>query len=231
MPKRVRSLASVLWDTDEPGPLDQPSDATKTGAKPLVGGTVLGMPLSGTAFLPRCDILDVHAAAKSCKGGQWAWVEHLRQEVRALDRVDNEILPMLEDSQFCNGRISFDLCKSPKASTDLSHCKSTVSRLSAVHPAVFKIGIAANPMQRWSNPTYGYCWDRRERWQGMKVVAACETGFSATLIESVLIEQFRDTPGCRNERPGGESTFPGPGPVFTYVVFRVLTPPPKVRCQ
>lgn len=100
--------------------------------------------------------------------------------------------------------------------------------LSAKHPCVYKVGITGNPFRRWSHPTYGYSRDRFERWQGLKVIAITADSFSASLLETMLITAFKGSPGCRNERPGGESAASHAGPFFTYVLYRVLTPPPRV---
>ena len=61
----------------------------------------------------------------------------------------------------------------------------------------------------------------------MKPICVTESSFSAALLECMLISKFKGTPGCRNERPGGETASPGEGPHFTYLVYRVLTPPPR----
>ena len=62
----------------------------------------------------------------------------------------------------------------------------------------------------------------------MKILAVCETSFCAGMLESALIRIFKDTPGCRNDRPGGETPSVENGPHFTYVVYRILLPPRRV---
>lgn len=155
------------------------------------------------------------------------WISSLRPDVLGLRRLSAEILPNLLETGYCDGKIGFDIPKNPKATASqvIQHVERCVSRLSSKHPAVFKIGITQDPVGRWQNKVYGYCRDR-EKWQGMKIMSISSTSFAAGLLETMLINKYRGTPGCRNERPGGESAAPSDGPHFTYVVFKVLTPPP-----
>ena len=158
------------------------------------------------------------------------WLSNLGEEVVKLPRLWEEILPQLHDSNNCAGWILFDLTKSPKAtaSTVLRHAEDSVGNLFKTHPAVYKIGISSNPVKRWNHSLYGYGLDKRERWLGMKILAACDSAFGAAMIESALIRLFQNSPGCRNDRPGGETPSPNAGPHFTYVVYNILLPPQKV---
>ena len=153
----------------------------------------------------------------------------MRQDVVSLPRLHTEVVPELLETQYCNGKLIFELPKSPKATASqvAEHAEGAIRRLSKEHPAVFKVGITSSPVRRWLHPTYGYSLDKRERWQGMKLICVTECSFSAALLECMLISKFKGTPGCRNEKPGGETASPGAGPHFTYLVYRVLTPPPR----
>ena len=209
MTKRLRSLASLLWDTDEDPYLQ---DEAGSGHEPSTGGR-------------SCDEIgsDIRAA--------WpneAWLEFLPKNVLQLPRLSSEVLPLLRTNSSCL-RISFDLCKSPKAtaSTYLAHAETQIRKLFIKHPAVYKIGITFNPAQRWTHPKYGYSRDPFERWEGMKVIFASESSFAAALVESSMIRIFKGCPGCRNEKPGGETASQQEGPYFAYVVYRVLVPPKR----
>ena len=163
--------------------------------------------------------------------GSEHWVHRLRPDVRCLPRLWTEILPSLDDVH--GGNIEVDLHMSPKATASqvLAHAEKSVLQLSSKHPAVFKIGITMDPVARWKHPQYGYSRDRRERWQKMKLVGVFSESFSAGLVEAVLIRRFKDTPGCRNDRPGGETACPGEGPHFTYVTYKVLVPPHRAPAR
>ena len=139
-----------------------------------------------------------------------------------------EVLPELDETRYCDGRICFDLMESQLASTVLSHAESCVRGLSCRHPAVFKIGVTSNPVRRWQHSVYGYAVDKHDRWQGLKVVYSHEHPQSVSFLEAALIRVFFETPGCRNIRLGGEGLDQNAaGPFFCYIAFRVLAPPGK----
>jgi hypothetical protein len=80
-------------------------------------------------------------------------------------------------------------------------------------PAIFKLGITANPFHRFSNFDWGY---KRDGYEGM--VLLCVTlPHWAVALERHLISVFQSVIGCRNYAPGGESA-PRVGPVFVYIV-------------
>ena len=163
--------------------------------------------------------------------GNEHWVHCLRPDVRCLPRLWTEILPSLADMR--GGGIEVDLNTNPKATASqvLAHAEKCILQLSSKHPAVFKIGITRDPTVRWKHPQYGYSRDRRERWQQMKLGGVFSDSFSAGLLEAFLIRKFKDTPGCRNDRLGGETACPREGPHFTYVTYRVLVPPLRVPAR
>lgn len=238
MRKRFRSLASELWDTD-----DTDDGALSLGCCP-VDSKQSELQLENHRL--KVQVQKLHAEIEELKfhslppkefhnidfGACYKepWLQSLRHDVAQLPRLHDEILPELIGTQNCNGKITVEIAKNPKATASqvTKHVESVVSNLSSKHPAVFKIGITANPVGRWNHPNYGYAIDHREKWQGMKIISVSSSSFTAALLESFLISKFRGTPGCRNEKPGGESACPGEGPHFTYVVYRVLVPPPRV---
>lgn len=247
MAKRLRSLASLLWDSDyeldgRDAQLVSDADACRelnqlqaensqlreklvaVESKLASLSTPLSLPTSCPGLRPSCpDLLTAWP--------NQTWVRHLREDVSQLPRLWKEILPQLDETKDARGAILFDLPKSPKASasTILAHAEGCVRSLFSKYPAVFKIGITCNPVQRWNNSRYGYAFDKVEGWLGMKVIAACETSFTAGMLESALIRIFRDSPGCRNHRPGGETPSVDPGPHFTYVVYKIMLPPSPRR--
>ena len=242
MAKRLRSLASLLWDTDSDHCDMETSLSVEARDCKLrrLQEENAGLAQKNKSLEEQIDLLrmakprlkapQVESRLKSELLAAWpaqSWLMHLTPDV-ILPRLWEELLPALHESNNAQGQISFHLSRSPKASNVLSHAERCIEVLFSKHPAVFKVGISASPLQRWSHSGYGYSLDRRERWQGMKVLAACESSFSAALVESALIKKFQGMPGCRNERPGGETPSPEPGPHFTYVVYRILVPPPRV---
>ena len=159
----------------------------------------------------------------------WYWYQNMDKEVATLPRMVQEIVPSLESTNFCNGKISFNLHlgdAATAASAILHHCHSIINSLFSRHPAIFKIGLTKSPEARWDNPVYGYKNVLYEKWMGMKVIFAAREALPAGLVESSLIQHFLSVPGCRNVNPGGEGVDPrSAGPFFTYVVYRVLVPP------
>ena len=241
MAKRMRSLASMLWDTDS---VEEHIPLYDYGSREMIQhlkdeNQCLRDELSalreyvnkqGKDCSEQNEGASTLSHATECLARDWPtqpWISRLRKDVANLPRLTNEILPELTSTRDCSASILFDLAKSPKASVALQHAERVVASLSLKYPAVFKIGITSDPVRRWMHPRYGYCHDRKEKWQAMKVVFVSDTSYSAALVESVLIAKFKGVPGCRNECPGGESASPECGPHFAYVVFRILLPPLK----
>ena len=246
MAKRLRSLASILWETDietdgleatlisGEGECNKIKQLQTENAKLREQLLQVEMEISslktpkplptlpGASHRPRSDLLQAWPSQ--------TWVSCLREDVSQLPRLWQEILPALHETQNARGMVLFDLPKSPNASasTVLSHAEGCVRSLFKKHPAVFKVGITSNPIKRWNHSRYGYAFDKIEGWLGMKILAVCETSFCAGMLESALIRIFKDTPGCRNDRPGGETPSVENGPHFTYVVYRILLPPRRV---
>ena len=66
---------------------------------------------------------------------------------------------------------------------------------------VFKVGIAYDPVHRWSNPEFGY--DTEGQWMFMDVMHAGPAQ-EMRQLEIDLIHRLRQVPGCHNHSPGGE---------------------------
>ena len=258
---RLRSLQSVLWDTES---TDDPEELRKAwfGERPpsykrvvpdlvaesssdnlqeenaklhtiiknLKKQAQLSKPIKGDGYSCRVPKKLTNSALLQ-KLDRWHWLQNMDQQVAQLPRMVEEIVPSLESSNFCNDAISFDVQVGDSAlvaSSVLAQCQSTIEGFYARHPAIFKIGLTKSPVARWSNAAYGYAHDKYDKWSGMKVLFAHKEGLAAGLVEAALIQYFMSVPGCRNVNPGGEGVDQNcPGPYFTYVVFRVLVPPPK----
>ena len=80
-------------------------------------------------------------------------------------------------------------------------------------------------MDRWKGRSYSYKFDPTDDWQQMIVVFVGSDSLQSAFVEAHLIHRFLGRGGCRNVRPGGETAKPGPGPFFTYVVWKSLAPP------
>ena len=94
-------------------------------------------------------------------------------------------------------------------------------------PSVFKIGLTGNPMFRFykrpcaASPSPGY-FHERDKYQYLYVVYAGATWDEASLMEAILISEFRHLPGNRNVNPGGEGRQAYDPPYFAYLVFKTM---------
>lgn len=116
-------------------------------------------------------------------------------------------------------KIEFRLARSKNAGAVLAHASQVVRDVIGQGPTIFKIGITADPDYRWRNAKYGYQRDR-DAYQQMLVFSEADSA-GAAMLEASLISMFRNTSGCRNAAPGGESVRHG-CVIFTYIVFRHL---------
>ena len=119
--------------------------------------------------------------------------------------------------------LQIELCPNNTAGGVLNHCCQAISRRLS-KPTTFKIGITGDPIFRWSNPGFGYKWDRQEKWQGMLLLdISAEIGWSC-MLEAALIKHFEASHGAsrglRNTLSGGDGH--PDAPCFTYLVFRHL---------
>lgn len=155
-----------------------------------------------------------------------SWLED-NQDLLDLPRM-NSFLSQLETCSYSN-EITFSLCKqqSLTASRILKHCEWVICSLFKKGPAVYKIGITENPIERWMKKSYGYKCDPYDDWEQMVILYVGADSMHCALVEAHLIHRFCGRSGCRNVNPGGESAKPGPGPFFTYVVWKSLANPKK----
>ena len=84
-------------------------------------------------------------------------------------------------------------------------------------PSVFKIGLTRDPRWRFYDAPFAY--SAGGEFDSMVVLLV---GCVALVqwLEAALISRLRDTPGCRNVAPGGESPPPASYPCYLYVVAK-----------
>jgi hypothetical protein len=90
--------------------------------------------------------------------------------------------------------------------SNFEHCvRCLVTWMVKLGPLAFKIGIAADPIERWTNSAFGYLHDRQ--WHVMEV---CWRGPAniCRALEIDLIAATRGISGCYNDSPGGEGVRP-----------------------
>ena len=241
MGKRLRSLASLLWDDGEPGNL-----LDEWSSKPSLPHV-----RPDSELKPAKEIHFAHTAADDCQRlpavpthalsvskpwlkkrrleDPYQWLQDLPLHVRNMERLQSEVISDLDRTNFAGGAITFDLPSSSSlASAVLQHGELAIRSLSSRHPALHKIGITRNPVARWEHSEYGYKFDPHVRWEKMTVIHAHADGHAIGLLEAALIRIFYETPGCRNVRLGGEGVDDqAEGPFFCYIVHRVLVPPTR----
>ena len=91
---------------------------------------------------------------------------------------------------------------SPKRTACKTHCLQRVAKwLVRLMPAIFKIGIAAAPLDRWE------LYKRDKRWHFMEVWywgEAC----TCRQLEIELIAKFKQISGCQKIQDGGDGVRP-----------------------
>ena len=248
--KRLRSLQSLLWESDQdnedlrkewfgktvsPAAVHAVEQTTVQEENAKLRIIIQDLrkqvtKLSNSAEYVRRPLTNRTPTLRN-KSDDWHWLHNIDQSVAQMPRMVSEVVPSLRASNFCNGCLKFDMHYGDSgvaASTVLAHCQASIENIFCRHPAIFKIGLTKSPVPRWNNNVYGYANDRYEKWAGMKVLFVHSEAFPAGLVESALIQHFQGVPGCRNVNLGGEGVDKScPGPYFTYVVFRVLTPPAR----
>ena len=234
MSKRLRSLASLLWDADA----DAESAIERWNSRAVLydGCTdrcvcvdVATAKAELQAERTRCSQLEnenvcLREQLLNLQGGQlplqerstattvvvrqgqdpWQWLEQIHPSLRYLPRFQEEVLADLKKTNFADGRVSFRLASSSLASTVLGHGESVIRKLSGKHPALYKVGITCNPIRRWCHSKYGYVKDRHDKWDGMLIIHTHEDPQVVCFLEAALIRVFLGCPGCRNTRLGGE---------------------------
>ena len=137
-------------------------------------------------------------------------VEHAQNSASGTKRVR---LP----EQAAVPKVKFNLAPSSNAGAILKHATQLVQDIVGQGLTIFKIGITADPAHRWGNDRYGYQHDI-DNYKQMLVLSEGDSA-GAAMLEASLISKFRETGGCRNTAPGGESVRQGCR-IFTYIVFR-----------
>ena len=88
----------------------------------------------------------------------------------------------------------------PTAGNVLQHCKQKLERLRAelgCQVCVYKIGYTSNPIQRFRSYELA-------NFSVMLLLHVTPCKGTALMLEAALIDLHMGTPGCRNEKPGGE---------------------------
>ena len=193
--KRLRSLASALWDSDG----DAGAHATKLYHRPVpnnslevAASSVEKDKLDKEMVKLRDTVNELRDKLTSTTlqlfevqkyvvplGGQpgprttpvteTSWIED-NKDLLLLPRMQ-QFLEQL-DNHPLRSEISFQLCSqgTTTASRILKHGEWLVSKLLTV-PAVFKIGITENPLERWSGRHYSYKLDPYTCWDGMMILS------------------------------------------------------------
>ena len=244
MGKRLRSLPSLLWETDcEDGmQLHKEWSASQWSGSALAIQTQkvkqleqdigalhaiikdLQNKLRGDALpvIETCVVKKPSLSQMKCKDA-WYFLSILPETIRDLPRMRKEIIPDLERSNFASGCVAFDLCDAKLASALLGHVELSIRSLTSKCPTVFKIGITRNPVARWAQ---GYSQDATTRWATLHVLLALPDALSAGLVEAAMISRFGSCSGNRNIQRGGEGVdMSGAGPYFVYCVVRPLCLP------
>ena len=255
--KRLRSLPSVLWETDcdpeesrqewfgQPACLkriavpETPLQLNEKGLllqensklRSVITGMQRQLNLLGSSGGYRTEASQKRPAVRSTTHlDPWHWLQTLSPDVAQMPRMVEEVIPALETTKFCNGAIQFQIFSgdsAASASTLLSHCQSIIESIYSRHPAIFKIGLTKSSVPRWSNPVYGYAHDKFERWTGMRLLFLDKEALPAGLVESALIQYFKSVPGCRNDNPGGEGVDASCPGPYFVYVVYHVLTPPK----
>ena len=205
MAKRVRSLASVLWDDDEDADTLL-MDWNKADRSLMVRSQAMLVSEASDEVPERPDVhpvlkldlvVDKPGLLKLRRTRDpWYWLQQLSQEVKGLPRLQQEVIQDLEQSHFANGKIVFDLPTSSLASSILSHAELCIRSISSKHPALYKIGVTRNPVARWLHTGYGYKVDRKVSWERMTVLHVHSNADVVCLLEAALIRIFFNSSGC-----------------------------------
>lgn len=240
MSKRLRTLASLLWDGDEDTESllkawgNEPTGCSGPGSDHEALETQVCHKSEQPRLVPDVPAVQQLPVVVEKPGlrklvrtrDPWHWVKQLSGDVTSLDRFRNEVVPNLEQSNFAAGAILFDLANSRLSSSVLSHAELCIRSISSKHPALYKIGVTRDPVTRWTHSGYGYKLDKHVHWERMTVLHAHCNADVICLLEAALIRIFFNAPGCRNIRLGGEGVDEqSSGPFFCYVVQHALVRP------
>ena len=88
-------------------------------------------------------------------------------------------------------------------------------RIQDIGCAVYKIGIAMDPIQRFKGFSWSYIYEGYEE----MLLLVASTATQCRILETFLIERFKGRPGCQNEAPGGEGMRDSSNLCYVYAVF------------
>ena len=233
MSKRLRSLASLLWDDGDPHLLAEEWRKRNVSGQTCLMDAASEVPDAATEkhvpcikAISQARLVEKPWLRRLRRKDAWFWLEELPNDIKELDRFKLEVVPDLKRTTFADGAIIFDLPDSSLASSILKHAESTIRSFSSKSPALFKIGATSNPVVRWQHSRYGYVLDKHVHWDSMTILHVHTDPALICLLEAAIIRIFYDTPGCRNIRLGGEGiNHVSEGPFFCYVVRKAVGTP------
>lgn len=150
MAKRLRSLASILWDTDDPelNSNVDPSHARQgelqlenAHLREKVQQLELELRAMKLRAIPHQPVVNQSSEAEVDFGDlglKHPWLCLLRADVARLPRLCHEILPDLEETCNCQGSLEFALhrCRTATASQVARHVEAVVRKLSCISGCV-----------------------------------------------------------------------------------------------
>lgn len=122
MAKRLRSLASLLWDAgddDGCGQYANNKDAWEEEVQSLKEQLRSlreeNMALKSKLSEPVTGQLQEQATASETFHAHCPWLDSLPANILQLECLHGEVLPSLLATNSCNAKVSFELCRSPEA--------------------------------------------------------------------------------------------------------------------
>ena len=241
MAKRLRSLGSCLWETDEELTVEdwlasQPAvcccgkhvqirtlQQEIENLRALAQDLHIRLKVVSLPTVPANELtVKKPAMSRKQQHDPWYWLSLLPETITGLPRMVADVIPSLQSTSFAENCVVFELCGATVPSAILDHCEISINSIFAKHPAIYKIGITRNPVERWQ---IGYAKDTHA-WSEMKVLVALADPVAIGFVEAALIRRYQGSPGNMNIRRGGEGVdLSGAGPYFAYVVYRCLVPP------
>ena len=125
--------------------------------------------------------------SKLVRGRSWkTWDECLDSDTLFLPRT----LEAFHDIEV-DTKIDYSLpAKNSTSGQVLERTKKLIERVvSALSPAIYKIGFTHDPAFRWNNKTFGYQ-KAIEKWDGMLVMYAGSNAMVASFVEAAMIQWF-----------------------------------------
>lgn len=121
-----------------------------------------------------------------------SWLED-NEHLLELPRMKSFLLQW--ETCNCGTEIVFSLCKqqSMTASRVLKHCEWVICNLFKQTPAVYKIGITENPIDRWMGKSYSYKWDPTDDWEQMVILFVGADSMHCALV--LKLTWYKDSVG------------------------------------